>query len=93
MERRLAELDGLDPSFLDDARGPTHGELYRAGGLGSTPDPSPERRGRRSRGPVLPGLLVAAVLAGLIVARDPGATGTRVRELLGSNERLGEIVG
>ncbi len=42
---------------------------------------------------MLPGLLVAAVLAGLIVARDPGATGTRVRELLGSNERLGEIVG
>lgn len=99
MERRLAGLDGpdgLDPYFFDDSAAPTHGELYRAGGHGAPVDPSPgqrERRGRRSRGPVLPGLLVAAVLAGLIVARDPGATGTRVRELLGSNERLGEIVG
>lgn len=84
MERRLAELDALDPSALDDHAGPTHGELYRA----TRPD-----RPRRSHGPVLPGLMVAAVLAGLIVARDPGATGTRVRELLGSSERIGEIVG
>ena len=96
MERRLAELDSAGPgsfeSLFGDPAGPTHGELYRASGSSSTGRTS-DRRGRRSRGPVLPGLLVAAVLAGLIVARDPGATGTRVRELLGSNERLGEIVG
>ncbi|ANH36858.1 hypothetical protein I601_0406 [Nocardioides dokdonensis FR1436] len=95
MERRLADLDAFDPSaFEAGGAGPTHGELYRSGGPVPMPaGPSGARRPRRTHGPVLPGLLVALVLASLVVLRDPGATGDRVRELVGGNQRLAEIVG
>ncbi|MCR6030403.1 matrixin family metalloprotease [Nocardioides sp. zg-579] len=51
-----------------------------------------DHRERRRHGPALPGLLVACVLAGLVLLRDPGASGDRLRELFGTQERRAEVV-
>ncbi|MEV7428001.1 matrixin family metalloprotease [Nocardioides sp. NPDC092400] len=51
-----------------------------------------DHRERRRHGPVLPGVLVALVLAGLVLLRDPGSNGARLRELLGTEERRAEAV-
>jgi hypothetical protein len=37
---------------------------------------------RRTTGPVLPGLLISGVLAGLVMLHDPGMTGYRFRQLV-----------
>jgi hypothetical protein len=37
---------------------------------------------RRSTGPVLPGLLISGILAGLVMLQDPGMTGYRFRQLV-----------
>jgi len=39
-------------------------------------------RPRRTTGPVLPGLLISGILAGLVMLHDPGMTGYRFRHLL-----------
>ncbi|MDN4171480.1 matrixin family metalloprotease [Nocardioides sp. SOB77] len=51
-----------------------------------------DHREPRRHGPVLPGILVALALAGLVLLRDPGASGDRLRELLGTQERRAEAV-
>jgi hypothetical protein len=38
-------------------------------------------RARRTTGPVLPGLLISGILAGLVMLHDPGMTGYRFRQL------------
>jgi len=40
------------------------------------------RRPRRTTGPVLPGLLISGILAGLVMLHDPGMTGYRFRQLM-----------
>ena len=72
--RRLEELDRVD----------------REQGLGAMPLGTPEdptgrhrQRGRRrSTGPVLPGLLISGIIAGLVMLQDPGMTGYRFRQLM-----------
>jgi hypothetical protein len=44
-------------------------------GLARTPKP------RRTSGPVLPGLLISGILAGLVMMHNPGMTGYRFRQL------------
>ncbi len=50
----------------------------------ATARPSRRRaaRPRRTTGPVLPGLLISAILAGLVMLNDPGMTGYRFRQLV-----------
>jgi hypothetical protein len=77
--RRLEELDRVD----------------REQGLGAMPlgtdvggSGRHRRRGRRapgtrrSTGPVLPGLLISGIIAGLVMLHDPGMTGYRFRQLM-----------
>ncbi len=71
--RRLEELDRVD----------------REQGLGAMPLGTPaddsarhRRRARRTTGPVLPGLLISGILAGLVMLHDPGMTGYRFRQLV-----------
>jgi hypothetical protein len=71
--RRLEELDRVD----------------REQGLGSMPLGTPvdasgrhRRRERRTTGPVIPGLVISALLAGLVMLHDPGMTGYRFRQLV-----------
>jgi hypothetical protein len=75
MLRRLEELDRVD----------------REQGLGASPlgtgpsQPTRRRRRRRERrttGPMLPGLLISGVIAGLVMLHDPGMTGYRFRQLV-----------
>jgi hypothetical protein len=40
------------------------------------------RRTRRTTGPVLPGLLISGVIAGLVMLHDPGITGYRFSQLI-----------
>ena len=49
-----------------------------------TPDPGLRRavKPRRTTGPVLPGLLISGILAGLVMLHDPGMTGYRFRQLV-----------
>ena len=69
--RRLEELDRVD----------------REQGLGSMPLGTPagaaarSHRGRRTTGPVLPGLLISGIIAALVMLHDPGMTGYRFRQL------------
>jgi Matrixin len=73
--RRLQELDRVD----------------REQGLGAMPLGTPadgqvrhrrRRRSRRTTGPVLPGLLISGIIAGLVMLHDPGITGYRFRQLI-----------
>jgi hypothetical protein len=72
--RRLEELDRVD----------------REQGLGAMPLGTPvdgpaqhrQRRPRRTVAPLLPGLLISGLLAGLVMLHDPGMTGYRFRQLL-----------
>jgi hypothetical protein len=72
--RRLEALDRVD----------------REHGLGAMPLGTPldgparhrGRRPRRTTGPLLPGLLISAIIAGLVMLHDPGITGYRFRQLL-----------
>ncbi|WP_051247100.1 matrixin family metalloprotease [Nocardioides halotolerans] len=50
----------------------------------ATAGPSLQRaaRPRRRVGPVLPGLLISGILAGLVMLHDPGMTGYRFRQLV-----------
>ena len=82
MMLRLEELDRLD----------------REHGLGAYPsDPKhrlpgppvvpadagrPRKLRRRSHGPVLPGLLIALVITGFVMLRDPGVTGDRFGQIV-----------
>jgi hypothetical protein len=73
--RRLEELDRVD----------------REQGLGAMPlgteagEGAPRRRGvrrRRTTGPLLPGLLISALLAAFVMLHDPGMTGYRFRQFM-----------
>jgi hypothetical protein len=72
--RRLEELDRVD----------------REHGLGAMPLGVPvdvparhrQRRQRRTFGPLVPGLLISGLIAGLVMLHDPGITGYRFRQLL-----------
>lgn len=83
MERHLAELARRDEGLRLDP-GP---QAHRPDG---TPVPLPRsRRGgrpprvRKERGPVVPGLLVVAVILVGVFLLDPSANGQRLRELVG----------
>ena len=78
LERRMAELDRLDREY----------------GLGAMPSPATgrSRHGRRSRGPVLPSLLVTAVLLVGIVALTPSDSMRNIRRLVGfDDDRLAAV--
>ena len=72
--RRLEELDRVD----------------RDEGLGAMPFGTPveesaahrPRKERRTTGPVLPGLVISALLAAVVMLHDPGMTGYRFRQLV-----------
>jgi matrixin len=72
--RRLEQLDRVD----------------REQGLGAMPlgtpvdgaGRPPQRRARRTTGPVLPGLLISGIIAGLVMLHDPGMTGYRFRQIV-----------
>jgi hypothetical protein len=72
--RRLEELDRVDLEH----------------GLGAMPLGTPvggrarhrQRRQRRPVGPLLPGLLISGLIAGLVMLHDPGITGYRFRQLI-----------
>jgi hypothetical protein len=68
----MAELDRLDREY----------------GLGAMPSASTSRAGRgpRSRGPVLPGLLVTAVVLAAIVALSPTENMLAIRRLVGYDD-------
>jgi len=40
------------------------------------------RRARRTTGPLLPGLLISGIIAGLVMLHDPGMTGYRFRQIV-----------
>ena len=75
MARRMAELDRLDREY----------------GLGAMPTSSNRpRRERKPHGPVLPGLLITALLLAGIVAWSPAENMESLRRLVGiGDERLG----
>lgn len=78
LARRMAELDRLDRQY----------------GLGTMPPVAARRarRGRRSHGPVLPSLLVTAVLLAGVVALSPSENMLTIRRLLGfDDERLASV--
>lgn len=80
LARRMAELDRLD----------------REHGLGAMPVASRRsrsgRRHRRRHGPVLPGLLVTALILTSVVAMSPAENMRSIRRLLGfDGERLGVV--
>lgn len=79
LERRMAELDRLDREF----------------GLGAMPTSGPARRSnkaRRSSGPVLPGLLITALIVGTIVAMSPADNMRQLRRLVGfDDDRLAAV--
>jgi len=72
--RRLEELDRVD---LEQ-------------GLGAMPLGTPgdrrarhrQRRSRRTVGPLVPGLLISGLIAGLVMLHDPGITGYRFRQVI-----------
>ncbi|MCR3986166.1 hypothetical protein NUK49_22150, partial [Aeromonas caviae] len=69
----MAELDRLDQEF----------------GLGAMPTSGPARRSnkaRRSSGPVLPGLLITALIVGTIVAMSPADNMRQLRRLVGFDD-------
>jgi hypothetical protein len=72
MLRRLEELDRVD---LEQGLG--------AMPLGVPPGAAPAgHRRRRTTGPVLPGLLISGILAGIVMLHDPGMTGYRFRQVI-----------
>jgi hypothetical protein len=78
LARRMAELDRLDREY----------------GLGTMPSAAPRRarRSRRSHGPVLPSVLVTAVLLVGIVALSPSESMLTIRRLAGfDDDRLAAV--
>jgi Matrixin len=77
MQRRMEELDRLDREF----------------GLGTLPFPRAARsRRRRTSGPVLPSLLVTALLMGGIIALSPSENLRALRRLAGfDDQRVGFV--
>ncbi len=73
----MAELDRLDREYGLGAM-PTHAAEHRA------------RRPPRTRGPVLPGLLITAILLGAVVALSPDANMRTFRRLVGLGPGAGE---
>jgi hypothetical protein len=68
MMRRLRDLDRIDAQQ----------------GLGTHPLTAASRRPRRRRtiGPVVPGLLISGIIAGVVMLHDPGITGYRAHQVL-----------
>lgn len=87
MERRLRELDRLDAEHGLGAS-PTHRPIGPIPSTGST-----GRRPRKERGPALPGLIIALLVIVGVFMLDPSDSGRRLRELVGLDGRLGELVG
>ncbi|SDE01804.1 matrixin family metalloprotease [Nocardioides lianchengensis] len=92
MERRLRELDRLDEQF-----GLGEHQVHRPVGA---PIPLPRgrrarkvRRERKARGPVVPGLLIVGLIMAGVFLVNPSDSGRRLRELVGFDGRLGELVG
>lgn len=78
LARRMAELDRLDREF----------------GLGAMPSVSMRKptKARRSHGPVIPGLLITAVIVGAIVAMSPADNMRQIRRLVGfDDDRLAAV--
>lgn len=99
MERHLKDLESRDERLtLDDLDSAS--QPHRPVGA---PVPLPRgrarwrrvrpRRERTPRGPVLPGLLVVGLILVGVFLFDPSASGQRLRELVGFDGRLGEVVG
>lgn len=91
MERHLRELEQRDEQLrFEDTSG-----LHRPEGA---PVPLPRgraqrpRRERRRHGPVVPGLLVVGVIIVGVFLLDPSASGQRLRELVGFDDRLSDVV-
>ena len=78
MLRRLEELDDLDRRYGLGAS-PASQPLKRARHRGL---PRVERHRRRSRGPVLPGLLVVFCLLVFVFFKSPTTTGERLRQFV-----------
>lgn len=95
MERRVHDLRRLDEEF-------DWGEHQIHRPLGA-PVPLPRgrqrkrrwrsRAERKPRGPVVPGLLVVGVILVGVFLLDPSDSGRRLREVVGFDGRLGELVG
>lgn len=84
MLRRLEELDRLD---REHGLGTYPGAAGAAGPRHRRPGPAllpevPVQRRRRAIGPVIPGLLIAAVIAAAVMLRAPGVTGYRFQQLV-----------
>jgi hypothetical protein len=81
MLRRLEELDRLD---REQGLGtyPSPGGRHRRPGPALVPEGAGPERRRRSHGPVIPGLVIALVIAAAVMLRSPGATGYRFQQLV-----------
>ncbi len=98
MERRLRELDRLDERYLHEhqihrpvsAPVPLGRERRRRRGRGRD---GTGGRPRKERGPVVPGLLIVLVIMVGVFLVNPSDNGRRLRELVGFDGRLGELVG
>ena len=77
MQRRMEELDRLDREF----------------GLGTLPSPRAARsRPRRTTGPVLPSLVISALLVGGIIALSPSENLRTLRRLAGFDDQRAGFV-
>lgn len=94
MERRLRELDRLDQGLEQDL-GLGESQVHRQVGP-PVPLPAGRRRSRaerKPRGPVVPGLMIVLLIMVGVFLIDPSESGRRLRELVGFDGRLGELVG
>lgn len=99
MERRLRELEQQDQGIETITNNHGH-QVHRPDGA---PVPLPRgwrnrrrhrrlTRERKQHGPVVPGLLVVVVIIAGVLLLDPSDSGRRMRELVGLDDRLGEMV-
>jgi hypothetical protein len=82
MLRRLEELDRLDQEQGLGTYPSPEGPRHRRPGAALAPEGARVQRRRRTHGPVLPGLLIAMLIAGAVMARAPDATGYRFQQLV-----------
>ena len=82
MLRRLEELDRLDREHGLGTYPTAATAKHRRPGPPLVPGGPALGSGRRSRGPVIPGLMIALIITALVMLRDPGATGARFNQLV-----------